>query len=333
MSDDTRYAYAVARVRGMETGFLSRQQVERFLPESAVGVLRALSETVYHDAVSDVSSPEGIEAGLVRAVAETLTTVASIAPEPELIDIFRIRWDFRNLRSLLKASFLKLEDADSGLVDGAGTLPLATLEKAVRDHDYTALPGYMAEAARRAEDDHRDRSELAAVDRILDAAMWKRSLEVAHTLGNDFMVDYLRTEIDLANIKLFMRVKDAGRDRTELAGAFTTGGTLDLSFFEGLLSEPIDAFARAIEYGRYRQLAVVLHEWSRERAYSLELAADDLLMRSTETASTTAYGVEPLVRYVLTRGLETKLIRTIVAAKLDGVERPEIEARLRSLHA
>ncbi len=333
MSDDTRYAYAVARIRGMETGFLSRQQVERLLAEPADGVLRALGETVYHEAFSDVAGPADVETGLARAAAETLATASSISPEPKLLDLFRIRWDFRNLKSLVKASLLKLENVDAGLVDAIGTIPPATLEKAVRDHDLTPLPDYMAEAVRRAEDDYRDHSELVAVDRILDAAMWKRSLDVARSEDNDFMVRYLRTEIDLENIKLFTRVKDAGRDRTELAAAFAEGGTLDLSFFADLLGEPMDAFARAIEYGRYGRLTPVLHDWSRERAFALELAADDLLLATTEVASTTAYGVEPLVRYVLIRGLETKLIRAIVAAKLDGVERPEIEARLRSIHA
>jgi V/A-type H+-transporting ATPase subunit C len=333
MSDDTRYAYAVARIRGMETGFLSRQQVERFLGEPADGVLRALGETVYHEVFSEVAGPADVETGLARATAETLATVSSISPEPLLMDLFRMRWDFRNLKSLVKASLLKLEDVDAGLVDGIGTIPLPTLEKAVRERDLTPLPDYMADAVRRAENDYRDRSELVAVDRIMDAAMWRRSLEIARSLDNDFIVRYLKTEIDLENIKLFTRIKDAGRDGAELAGAFAEGGTLDLSFFADLLGEPMDAFARALEYGRYGRLAPVLHDWSRERAFALELAADDLLLATTEVASTTAYGIEPLVRYVLTRGLETKLIRAIVAAKLDGVERPEIEARLRSLYA
>ena len=118
MADDTRYAYAVARVRGMETRLLDRQWIERLLAETADGAVKALSDSVYQDAMVDIERPEDIEAGLERALAETLGTVSGISPEPELIDLFRIRWDFRNLKSIVKASVLKLTGSEIGIVDG-----------------------------------------------------------------------------------------------------------------------------------------------------------------------------------------------------------------------
>ncbi|MFH1501705.1 MAG: V-type ATPase subunit [Candidatus Eisenbacteria bacterium] len=332
MSDDTRYAYAVARIRGMETRILSRQQVERLLSEPAGGALRLLSDTAYQDALSDVSRPEDIEAGLTRALVETLTTVSSISPEPELIDLFRVRWDFRNLKSLLKAALLKVVTRETGVVEGVGTVDVQAMEKAVRDHDHTFLPDFVGEVARAAEDEYRDNGELAGVDRVVDAAMWKHSIDTARRHRNDFLVDYFRTEIDLGNVRMFARMKEAGRDRSEVAGAFVPGGTLDLSFFDSMLGEPMDAFARAMEYGPYGELAEVFREWSADRSFALELASDNLLLRRTEPAYTTAYGIEPLVRFILVRGLELKLIRAAVAAKLDGVGSSEIEARLRVLH-
>ena len=51
MADDTRYAYAVARVRGMETRLLDRQWIERLLGETAEGALKALSDSAYQDAL------------------------------------------------------------------------------------------------------------------------------------------------------------------------------------------------------------------------------------------------------------------------------------------
>ena len=60
--------------------------------------------------------------GLLAALTETLTVVSRIAPKPELIDLFRVRWDFRNLRSLIKASLLKVPAADIGLARGPGTI-------------------------------------------------------------------------------------------------------------------------------------------------------------------------------------------------------------------
>jgi V/A-type H+-transporting ATPase subunit C len=332
MSDDTRYAYAVARVRGMETRLLSRQQVERVLSESPSGALRSLADTAYQDALADVGRPEDIESGLSRALSDILTTISAISPEPDLIDLFRMRWDFRNLKSILKASVLKLESDEIGTLDGVGTVDLGVMEKAVREHEHIALPELVSEVLRAAEDEYESSGELASIDRVVDAAMWSHSLATAAEHRNDFLVGYLVAEIDVANVKAFARMKQAGRDSSELASAFIPGGTLELSFFASMLVEPMDAFARALEYGPYGELAPVFREWSAERTFALELACDNLLLRRTEPAATTAYGIEPLVRFILVRTLELKLIRAATAAKLDGLPPGEIEMRLRMLH-
>ena len=332
MSDDTRYAYAVARVRGMETRLLDRQWVERLLSEDGEGALKVLGDSDFQEHLSEVQRPEDIEKGLVGALASTLSTLSDVSPEPALMDLFRVRQDVRNLKSLLKRSLLKLEAEDIGLVDGVGLLPVGVLEKAVQDHDYISLPSFMADAATRAEETFRDRGELADVDGTLERALWAHQLEVAEDYGNEFLVGYLRAEIDLMNIRTAVRIKARGGERDDVAAAFVPGGTLDRSFFETAVSEPLDALARALEYGAYGELAEVLREWSQDRFYSLDLACDNILLATTESARTTAYGIEPLVAFVLRRRLEIKLIRAAVVAKLDGLVRAAVEERLRSIH-
>jgi V/A-type H+-transporting ATPase subunit C len=332
MADDTRYAYAVARVRGMETRLLDRQWIERLLAETAQGTLKALSDSAYADAVADVGRPEDLERGLERALAETLRTVAEISPEPELIDLFRIRWDFRNLKSLLKASVQNLSGADIGVVRDVGTVDAGFLEKAVREKDYTMVPAFLAEPARQAEEAYRSVGELSVIDEVLDAALWTHTLAVARGHGDSFLGDFFAAEIDLANIKTFVRMKDAGKELEDLSRALIPGGTVDLPFFEAMLGEPLDAFARGIEYGRYGSLSSIFRDWSRDKAHLLELGCDNLLLRLTEPGKTIAYGIEPLVAFILLRRIEIKLVRAAVIAKLDGLERSEIEGRLRSAH-
>jgi len=332
MADDMRYAYAVARVRGMETRLLDRQWIERLLSETPAGVLKALGDSAYQGALAGVARPEDIEPGLEKAFAETLETIARVSPEPELIDLFRLRWDFRNLKSLIKASVLKMADGDIGLAPAVGAVGIEVLRKAVEERSFTMLPAVLADAARAALDAYRDTSELAAIDRVCDAALWAHSLATARAKGSDLLTAYLRTEIDLANVKTFMRMKDAGRDATDLAQTLLAGGTLDLSFFRGLLGEPMDALARALEFGSYSDLTPIFREWSSEKAYSLERACDNVLLKTLESAKMVAYGIQPLIAYILRRQIEIKLVRTAVIAKLDGLARGDVEERLRTIH-
>jgi len=323
----------------METRLLDHQWIERLLAEDAEGALKVLADSAFQEAVADVGRPEDIEEGLVRALAETLRTVSALSPEPELIDLFRIRWDFRNLKSLVKASLLKFSEEDVGpvgkeigLVDGMGTVDLTVLQKAVADGDYVSLPKVLADAARSAREIFRDNAELAGVNREFDLAMWAHLLTVAAESGSEFLTGYFRIEIDTINIRTFIRVKESSGDRTDLLRALVPGGTLDHSLFETHLGEPADAFARSLEYGSFGALAPVFREWTGERAHMLELACDNILLSYVEPARTAAYGIEPLVAFILVRQLEIKLVRAAVAAKLDGVPRSEVEARLRTTH-
>jgi V/A-type H+-transporting ATPase subunit C len=339
LADDTRYAYAVARIRGLETRLLDRQWIERLLAEDAAGSLKVLSDSEFQEAMSEVGRPEDVEDGLTRALADTLGAVADVSPEPELIDLFRLRYDFRNLRSLVKASLLKLLPAEGdlpvdelGLVDGVGTIELSVLAAAVRDGDYLMLPRFLVDAALSAEEVFRDTGELPPVDAIFDRVMWARELAVAEAHGSDFLADYFRTEIDLANVRAFIRTKEAGGDGSDFNRAFVPGGVLARSLFEEHLGESVDSFARALEYGSYGELAPVFREWTPESGPRLELACDNVLLRKVEGASRIAYGIEPLVAYLLMRQIEIKLVRAAVTSKLDGVPREELEGRLRAVH-
>lgn len=317
----------------METGLLDRQWIERLLGESAEGALKVLGDSAFQESMSEVGRPQDVERGLTAATGETLRVVSRISPEPELIDLFRLRWDFRNLRSLLKASLLKVPTEDIGLTDGVGTVELATMEKTVSDGEYADMPDVIAAAAQAAVEDYRDHEELGRVDRILDDALWAHQLSVATSRGDDFLERYFRTEIDLIDIRTFARIKQSGGDVSDLSAALIDGGHLGRSFFVDLLGEPMDAFARALEYGRYGALAGVFREWSQEGAYLLERACDNLLLDLVENARREAYGIEPLVAFILVRALEIKLVRAAMTSKLDGVGRDVVEERLRAVHS
>ena len=333
MSDDTRYAYAVARIRGMETRLLDRQWIERLLSEPPGGAFKALGDSAYQDAFADVGGPGEIESGLERALAATLDAVAEVAPEPELVDCFRVREDARNLKALLKASLLSAEPDDIGLTNGVGTIPRDVLEKAVADKDLTTLPDVLAEAARDAEEAFRDTNEIRSIDRVVDAALWQHQVGVAREHGNRFLEDFFRAEIDLLNVKTFARVKEARGDATDLVPELIPEGALERMFFETQIGEPFESFARALEFGAYAGLAPVFRDWAPERMYALELACDNELLKRVDPAKTIAYGIEPLVAYIVERRIEIKLLRAAIVGRSDGLERADIENRLRSIHA
>ena len=69
-------------------------------------------------------------------------------PEKELLDVFRIKYDYHNIKVLLKAP----EGAERLLMD-AGTIPAGDLQRQYADSgSWQFLPGDMAAAAERQPD-------------------------------------------------------------------------------------------------------------------------------------------------------------------------------------
>ena len=103
MSDDTRYAYAVGRIRVLETRLLDKSRLDSLVEaRSAEEVLKALADTDYGPFLAELKEARGFEEALNGELKNVLRLVSDLSQDAELTDIFRLRYDFHNLKVLLK---------------------------------------------------------------------------------------------------------------------------------------------------------------------------------------------------------------------------------------
>ena len=141
MASDAKYAYAVARVRVLETRLLEKGQIDRMVEaKNAQEALQVLGETVYGNAVAELENVYQYEDLLDGERSRAYQMVRSFYPDPELVDIFAVQYDVHNLKVLLKAHFMGIEP-DAGLLSpGAGSIPLDSLKAMFQEEDFRDLP-------------------------------------------------------------------------------------------------------------------------------------------------------------------------------------------------
>ena len=106
--DDTRYAYAVGVIRVLETRLLNGADLRRMLEtDSPQATLETLSDTEYEASLSKVESEWDFETALREEMERIYKLIDKLTQDKELTDIFRIKWDFHNLKVLLKSKYLK----------------------------------------------------------------------------------------------------------------------------------------------------------------------------------------------------------------------------------
>ncbi|MBD5148705.1 MAG: V-type ATPase subunit, partial [Oscillibacter sp.] len=105
---DTDYLVISARIKAMETGLLTRERMEQVLEaRTDEEALKILQDCGYPEL--DAADPEAMDAALAQAREETLSDLAGGAPDPRYIDVFKLKYDYHNVKAFLKAEAMETD--------------------------------------------------------------------------------------------------------------------------------------------------------------------------------------------------------------------------------
>ncbi|MCD5390905.1 V-type ATP synthase subunit C [candidate division NPL-UPA2 bacterium] len=334
MAEDRRYAYAVGRIRALETRLLRRERFDQMVgAEDAEETLRALADTDYGPLLSEIKSPDEFEIALNKELTKVLSLISHLSFDPELTDLFRLRYDFHNLKVLLKQKYLARSPVDSKLcLIDAGVIEGEKLRKIMEGEDYSELPDELRTAVDKSEKGFEETGDPQMIDIILDKEMY--SLFHERSSGNPFLKEYFQISADLTNIRIFLRVRALRKERDFFEEVFLEGGKLELSFFLRLYGEPIDNFASALSPTAYGQLVSQgIKYWKENGSWSkLERLSDNHILNFLGRAKHIVFGLEPLIGYLLARENEIKMLRMIMVGKLNKLEGELIRSNLRDTY-
>ena len=157
-----------------------------------------------------------------------------------------------------------------------------------------------------------------------------KSLELTERCKNTFLISFLRHFIDLANIKLFLRMINLGRPKDDLAKMLFIGGYIGRDSFLKIYDEPLYMFISNFRYTDYAEAVREGTEYfQRQNSFlRLERKIDDYLIGFLKQAKYITFGPEPILAYYLAKQNEIKLIRWVIIGKLNDLPKEEILERL-----
>ncbi|MGE5593611.1 MAG: V-type ATPase subunit [Betaproteobacteria bacterium] len=327
-----KFAYATGRVRVLETKLLDLGRIDRMIDAPDLeAALKVLAEAGYarvqpsektHLAIDEITAGE--EARLIQLVRET-------TPEPALVDFITARWDFHNLKAMMKAKLHRVPPEKA--VARHGACDVAVIERAV-DGETRDLPQHLAEALGVAKAAHDLRPVPETIDIAVDREMYRYLLALANSIGIQYLVDLVQTEVDLFNISVYFRSRRMGRDKAFAAEAMVPGGRLNPMRLLASYEQPPEAVGASVTGTGYEALAAQAATALAEGKplSGLETLSEEIMWERIRRARYMPLGPEPLVGYVFAKLHELKLVRLILVGKLSGVPRENLKERLRDLH-
>ena len=194
---DTDYLCLSAQIRSMERSLLDRARMERMLeaPNLAEAV-RLLTEVGYE--AFDPASDSQLNRALLQRRLELFERLYRYAPEPQIIDVFKLKYDYHNLKAVLKA---RGADVAHLLVD-AGRVPAGEWQRPGREGQWDFLPPAMAAAAKEGQRVLAETGDPQRSDALVDRAYFAEYQAFVEEKTAAFVTPG-HQEIELALMRLY----------------------------------------------------------------------------------------------------------------------------------
>ena len=322
---DTDYLCLSAQIRSMERELLDRVRMERMLDApTAAEAARILTEVGYE--AFDPTSERELNRALLQRRLDLFERLYRYAPEPQIIDVFKLKYDYHNLKAVIKS---RGGDVSHLLVD-AGRVKAEDLPRRYRETGgWDFLPPAMAQAAKEGQRVLAETGDPQRSDALIDRAYFAEMLTLAQDTKCGYLLDYVRATIDAANLRSVIRTLRMGRTPAFLKEFLFPGGTVG-----------VDACLKAAVNGEVEQTyrTTVLRAAAQAGKEAVEAGGsltafeklcDDAVMAQAARARRIPFGVEVVIGFVAAREAELSNVRIIMAGRAAGISADTIRERLR----
>jgi V/A-type H+-transporting ATPase subunit C len=339
--EQAEYAYAVARVRALETSLVDSASISSLMTVPMERFFQSFQETAgaagaSHDAKD--GDPTALMHQLERRFTDTFRLVRSLVMEEAMRRLIGLEYDYRLLNLLVKEARgvgrfgTTGGDSARDIYEARANVSFDGLRDALEKGRFTETGEIMYEAWRRLVQD--PGLTGSAVDQACVRAFYVDLFGLLDENPNGFIRGYFLRRVDGSNVAAMLRQKLQGKKRADLAARFLPFGSIGLTHLEDGLDMTIDAFAGRIVFS---PLAAVLRGVDKtageeEQIAEAERLIDDSLVRYLRESLFVTFGVEPVFAYLRLKEMELVNLRTILIGRSGGVPVEDIRGQMRGQH-
>lgn len=325
---DTDYLFISTYLRSRERNLLTAGRMERMIDApNAEEAAKVLSEIGY----GEFSSVTGqtVSGALAREQEKLFQDLYRFAPDRSVIDVFKVKYDYHNLKALLKARAMGVE-ADRLLLD-AGRIPVQELRRAVLEGNTGNLPEMLRKAADEAVEVLSSTGDPQRSDFVLDKAYYAEMLSAARATRSGFLVNYVKAAIDAANLRSAVRTLRMGKGVDLLRKVLVEGGGIAPDTVQAAaLAGNLESLYRTTFLREAAGLGAAAIQGGGLTAF--EKACDDAVTGVAAGAKRVPFGVEAVIGYLVAKEIEFTAVRIIMSGRLAGIDGDTIRERLREAY-
>jgi V/A-type H+-transporting ATPase subunit C len=329
------YAYIAARVRAMKSKLIPREMYPKFLNMEIPEITRFIGESEYKKDVDELGKKyhgtDLFEHALNQNLALTYRKLIDVSQNEAnfLITEYLRFWDIWNIKTIIRGKFSGASEEEIlESVVSAGQLryrdltdivKLETVEGVIaafaKTPYYPALEGY--------------KGVLADIENALDKMYYSKLIKAVAATENRLFLKFLRTEIDLKNLKVLFRMKRAGMERDDIIKMLIPSGMeLKEADLARLAAMPLVELVRALEeYSYWKAISDISGDLT--SLINIETRLDKYgLVYASRISYHYPLSILPVLDYILSKKIEVDNLRIIVRGKETMLPEEIIKAHL-----
>ena len=327
---DIQYSSANVRIRTFEGRLLDRAFYERLLSvENARDLYPILLETPYGDFIEENTPQHEFEQVLLQEEKRTFERVYELAPLKEVVDIFSLKYDYHNLKVLVKSWYTK-EDL-SELLLPFGAFDQQVLKELVKTRTHKQVPQVLIDCLEEVFLYVEDYEEVQGIDIIFDNYYWKHFLEVAEKSKDENFIELSQQWIDMFNLSSILRSHQMGRKKGFMNAITAEGGKLDSEKLVEHIHHSLDdlaAYLQSTAYGKVSES--VINELKETKTLThFDLLKDNFTMNYFKEKKIIPFGPSAILGYLYAKETEIKNLRMIFIGKINKIPEEKLRSRVR----
>ncbi len=326
---DTDYLFISTYLHSRERDLLTGARMERMIEApTAEEAAKVLTEIGYGE--FNTASPRELGSILAQEQEKLFADLYRFVPDKAVVDVFKVKYDYHNLKALLKAHATGTDAPDRLLLD-AGRVSAQEMRRAVWEGDYSVLPPALRAAAEEASEMLSATGDPQLADFQLDRAYYEEMLSAAGNTGSEFLVRYVRATIDAANLRSAVRTLRMKKGADMLRRVLVPGGAIGADSVQtAALNGNLEELYRSTSLRQAAELGTAAAAGGSLTAF--EKACDDAVAAVAAGARSVPFGVESVISYLAAKENEFTAVRIIMSGRMAGISGDTIRERLREAY-
>lgn len=330
---DTDYKGINTLIRTYELRLLKQEDFERLIKaDSLKAALDFLKSTDYELNTEEVLHDKNFNEFLMTHLSEIYNELYAVAPQPELVDLFSLRYSYHNLKVMLKERFLEQDHSD--LLISIGRLSLESLRNLVETQESSVAHPIMVEAVKSVVEEFEESHRIEAVTVYMDTYYLRHLRAISNDLNNDTITKITDLIIDMYNLSTVVRSRKQDKPRSHLYALLSSAGSISKQeMIDESINGPVAVIRKLYGGQTYStELEKVITDNNTVQTLLLDKLQDDLIYEVVSSGLYEAFGPMPLLGYLYAKETEVTNLRLLLVGKDNAISADILRERVRQVY-